>query len=267
MKKETQKAIFFDIDGTISSEETGIIPESAIHAIRKARENGHLTFINTGRTLTSVEEKYKEIGFFGYICGCGTAIYEGETCIYKYNVPKDVCMMIMKKARETKVTAVYESAETIYYDRTLPKHPVVENLENAIAFQGLDLAENLENADISFEKFCVWPTKEADFETFREAIAEYFTCIDRGGGMYEIIPVGLTKATGIQRIMEYYHISLENCYAIGDSTNDLAMLQFVPNSIAMGNCMKEILPYCAYQTASVEEDGLEKALKYYQIIS
>ena len=36
-----RKMIFFDIDGTISNEQTGEIPESAIRAIRKARENGH----------------------------------------------------------------------------------------------------------------------------------------------------------------------------------------------------------------------------------
>ena len=42
-------ALFFDIDGTILSEITHEIPESALVALRKAQENGHKTFINTGR--------------------------------------------------------------------------------------------------------------------------------------------------------------------------------------------------------------------------
>lgn len=83
--------------------------------------------------------------------------------------------------------------------------------------------------------------------------------------MYEVVPKGISKATGIQVLMDYYGISLQDCYAIGDSTNDLPMLEFVPNSIAMGNSMKEILPYCAYQTANLEDDGIEKALKHYGI--
>ena len=47
-------ALFFDIDGTILSEITHKIPESALEALHKAQENGHKTFINTGRTICSV---------------------------------------------------------------------------------------------------------------------------------------------------------------------------------------------------------------------
>ena len=45
-----KKALFFDIDGTILSEVTGKIPESASAALQKAHDLGHLLFINTGRT-------------------------------------------------------------------------------------------------------------------------------------------------------------------------------------------------------------------------
>ena len=46
-----KKALFFDIDGTILSEVTGKIPESASAALQKAHDLGHLLFINTGRTI------------------------------------------------------------------------------------------------------------------------------------------------------------------------------------------------------------------------
>lgn len=42
-----KKALFFDIDGTILSEVTGKIPESASAALQKAHDLGHLLFINT----------------------------------------------------------------------------------------------------------------------------------------------------------------------------------------------------------------------------
>ena len=261
-----RKIIFFDIDGTISIEETGKIPESAVSAIRKARKNGHLAFINSGRTLSSIEEKYKQIGFDGYICGCGTDIYEGSNNIFRYTVPKEICMDVIKRARETKVTAVYESAVAVYYDPMVPKHPVVEELKRVAEGSWDTLPEKMEDISCMFEKFCIWLTEEADFETFYNTICDYFEFVNRGGGMYEIMPKQVSKATGIQFLLDYYGIPLENCYAIGDSTNDLPMLQYVPNSIAMGNAMKEILPYCSFQTANIEEDGLEKALKHYKII-
>ena len=72
-----KKIAFFDIDGTLTSELDGSIPESAVYAIRKSRENGNLMFINTGRCFQNVEERFRNIGFDGYICGCGTNIYCG----------------------------------------------------------------------------------------------------------------------------------------------------------------------------------------------
>ena len=53
-------ALFFDIDGTILSEITHKIPESALEALHKAQENGHKTFINTGRTIMQCTTDDKE---------------------------------------------------------------------------------------------------------------------------------------------------------------------------------------------------------------
>ena len=49
-----KKIAFFDIDGTLTSEIDGSIPQSAITAIRKARANGNLMFLNTGRCIQNV---------------------------------------------------------------------------------------------------------------------------------------------------------------------------------------------------------------------
>lgn len=46
--------IFFDIDGTIISED-GYLPESAVRAIQAARKKGNATLINTGRTAMNVD--------------------------------------------------------------------------------------------------------------------------------------------------------------------------------------------------------------------
>ena len=57
-------ALFFDIDGTILSEITHKIPESALEALRKAQENGHKTFINTkGAEHAHAAQKPEKIEF------------------------------------------------------------------------------------------------------------------------------------------------------------------------------------------------------------
>mgnify|MGYP002794236828 FL=1 len=261
-----RKMLFFDIDGTIVAEGTEYLPESTVKAIRRARENGHLAFINTGRTLFSIDDFLKEIGFDGYVCGCGTAIYVGEETIFKHTLTREYCREIIEMLRACNITAVFEEENHVFFDEELPSHEVLHDLRARFGTKGFDIPKSLDESNILFDKFVIWVSTVSDFKTFYRYISEQFDCIDRGAGMYEMVPKGISKASGIQRLMDHYGIPLEDCYAFGDSTNDLPMLQFVPNSVAMGNSMKEILPYCAYQTADLEEDGIEKALKHYGII-
>ena len=72
MKKSV---LFFDIDGTLLSEKTGKIPESAVQALHEAQRRGHMLFINTGRTKCSVPDEIRRYPFDGFLCGCGTGIY------------------------------------------------------------------------------------------------------------------------------------------------------------------------------------------------
>ena len=73
------------------------------------------------------------------------------------------------------------------------------------------------------------------------------------------------RATAIDLILKKLGIPYENAYAIGDSMNDLPMLQAVPNSIAMGGAEK-IYPYVSYITTPIEEDGIANALRHFGLI-
>lgn len=67
------KAIFLDVDGTLTDYE-GNIPESAIRAIQQARRNGHKVFTVTGRSKAEMYEDILAIGFDGYIGGNGSYV-------------------------------------------------------------------------------------------------------------------------------------------------------------------------------------------------
>mgnify|MGYP000552152825 CR=1 FL=1 len=72
----------------------------------------------------------------------------------------------------------------------------------------------------------------------------------------------------IQRRPELISLEIDRAHTvgIGDSTNDLPMLDFTGISIAMGSGNPDIFPSVDYVTAAVMEDGIEKALKHYQLI-
>ena len=66
------KIIFFDIDGTLLTPYPWKVPDSTRQALKEARANGHLLFINSGRTYAMISSMIKEMDFDGYVCGCGS---------------------------------------------------------------------------------------------------------------------------------------------------------------------------------------------------
>ena len=82
-----RKALFFDIDGTLVSEITGVMPESAERAIARTRKAGNLVFINTGRTMGSMKAVLPSLEADGYLCGCGTQLWLNGKVIYQKSGP------------------------------------------------------------------------------------------------------------------------------------------------------------------------------------
>ena len=261
-----RKMIFFDIDGTILNEKTRIIPQSTFSAIKKARENGHLTFINTGRTFFNLTENILSIGFDGYVCGCGTYIHYDNKPLLAKSIPHKTCVEIIQRLRQCKIEGIFESINTVFFDHAMPITGDIAELKIQLAAEGFDVSKSWDEPGIVFDKFVVWVNKDSDFETFHSYITKEFDYIDRGNNFGEVVPKGYSKATGIQFLQKHFNIPLEDCYAIGDSSNDLPMLKYVPNSIAMGNSTPFLFDLVSFVTKDIEEDGIEHALSHYGII-
>lgn len=258
--------IFFDIDGTIVTEdERAVIPESAAEAIAETRRKGNLTFINTGRTEFNVSRRVRELGFDGMICGCGTYIeYGGEVVLY-HTQEQQFCRRIAEIMRRCNLSPVYEHRNGYFFD---DKAAVTDGLRHFMEFfveSGIDVSGRVEDESFGFDKFVVWLTEDSDRELFFREVSPYFSIIDRGGGFYENVPLGYSKATAVDLILKRLNIPPENAYAIGDSMNDLPMLKAVPNSIAMGGA-ETIYPYVSYITTPIEEDGIANALRRFGLI-
>lgn len=263
-----KKIAFFDIDGTLTSEIDGSIPQSTIDSIRKARENGHLMYINTGRCYSIIEEKFHEIGFDGFVCGCGTNIYcDGKEVMYTPST-HEITMEILEAARANDLDFFFESKNGTAFDSTRRlKDPEAIALYNSLMEGPYHVIEDIYDPNYSFDKFVIWYQEESQLTAFRKVSDKYFDCIDRGGNFRELVPHGCSKASGLQYVLDYYNISKENAYALGDSNNDLAMLTYLPNSISMGNASpKELFEIVSYVTTNASNNGIKNALEHFGFI-
>lgn len=259
------KLLFFDIDGTLLSEKTQTVPQSAITAIHQAQRNGHLAFINTGRPLASLDQAIQSLGMDGWVCGCGTYISFHETILKHDTLPQSLCHHLINLLRQYHVSAILEGCQAVYYD-PLDHHPQIMSIQAQYAKRGLDVSKTWYDPHISFDKVTCWMTEKSQTEAFLMAIRPFFTAIKRGDRFYELIPKGHSKATGIEYLLDYFALSLEDAYVFGDSTNDLSMFEYVPHSIAMAQSDPAILNRAEWVTQDVDEDGIAYALKYYHLI-
>jgi Cof subfamily protein (haloacid dehalogenase superfamily) len=261
-----RKIMFFDIDGTILEGSTHIIPVSTIKAIKEAREKGHLAFINTGRTCFNIEKEIQDIGFDGYVCGCGTYIEVDNQVIATTTFDERTCKRIIGLLRKYKVDAVLEGSEDVYFDSKEIFSKETKSLKNHFNNKGYGIKKNWDTEGLLFDKLFTKANEDANLDDFILSLGEEFDYIDRGDRFGEIVPKGYSKASGIKMVLEYYELPVDNAFVFGDSSNDLSMFEYVPNSVAMGKSDECIKKRASYITKDIHEDGIAYAMQHFDII-
>jgi HAD superfamily hydrolase (TIGR01484 family) len=71
----------------------------------------------------------------------------------------------------------------------------------------------------------------------------------------DLAPVGVTKASGLQYVVDRLGASAADTLAIGDGRNDIEMLQWAGRGVAMGQSVQQVIDAADDVTDIVSEDG------------
>ena len=109
------KLIFFDVDGTLIGDKGQVLAQSTKEAIGKARDNGHICMVNTGRTWRLVADWLPgQADFDGYLLGCGSmARYRGEV-LWHRTFSMEQGRRIMEALDRCGIDALLEGSEENY---------------------------------------------------------------------------------------------------------------------------------------------------------
>lgn len=266
------KIAFVDIDGTLLPIGSVKIPDSSIEAIHKARKNGNLVFINSGRCRLEIGDSITNIGFDGLVCSNGLYVEEhGE-------VLRNVCMdeNLVKQAsdwlEERKIGFFFEGQRVMcasgsFYPQLLeregPEH--VEGMKRA--FPMIKESE-LYYKDIAKINFL---TVQGLTDKMRNAfgavalVNEWSTVGDKFS-MGEITVPNASKADGIKLLLEKHGLDRSCSLAFGDSSGDIAMVKYSGVGVAMGNASDSLKEVADYVTDDINEDGLYNAFRHFGLI-
>ncbi len=255
------RAIFFDIDGTLVSHETKRVPESAKEAVRQLREKGIKVFTCSGRHVAEFRNLPLEgLEFDGYILLNGQMyLDENKQYLGGRGFTPEATRSLVTLFNEKNEPLVLVNAQGHYMNFISSKVKVAlkevstpipqikeyegEELFQATAFYTKEEEHRLLEVLHSDLKLARWSDKGVDI------ISAY-------GG----------KASGMKFFMEKLGISREETMAFGDAHNDLDMIDYAGVGVVMGNGCEELKERGDYITASVEEEGIRKALEYFHLL-
>lgn len=258
--------VFFDIDGTIVDNDSQVIPESTIRAIRKLRENGHVPVVNTGRPFSHIDPRLRNVDFAGFVCACGMETMLDGQWLSRCKPDPELCRYVRDSIRECDMYVTYEAdGGALVLDGRWSNHPLAQREANGMRHKGFSVPEIDSLPQPEFIKFCTYEKEHSRREEFIRRMEPYFDIIDRNV-LLEFMIKGCSKAAGMVALLEHLGVSREDTLAIGDSTNDLPMFSVAKHTVCMGGGMEELKAKAEFVTAEVLDDGIEKALRHYGLI-
>lgn len=268
----TRAILFFDIDGTLVDEESHSIPDSALEALGKAREKGHLLFVNTGRCKSFLPAALKAFDFDGYCYACGAHIEFQDQVLMEEEVASEDLAYIRDVIRENQMYGIFQGPEFCWFSQTTKAYASLDKFNQVTGkdYPGPRKSIDEDPSSMQVNKLVCFREagwdEEAFHKTFHNRIEPKYQLFELGQDFYEILPLLHTKASCMDFLMDYFGINRDHCYVFGDSPNDLSMMRHVPNSICMGNGHPEVKREAAYVTSPINEDGIFLAMRHYGLI-
>jgi len=264
------KAVFFDLDGTLLDSRKKV-PASAKAAIRAALEKGVKVFFASGRsprleeTVGWTEDEFSL--FDGGIYSNGACVdFDGEIR-YTFIDPEVVRSVIREVRRFPEVHMSLHMPRDGYAFN----FPVEESMTGPWGLAKARVTAMDEDAVGSTLKILIFYDHLTDsVRALPEELVARVRSVSEGAANAYLTDAGRTvqmsgkgagKLPAIEEIRQRLGFAPEEVSVFGDDVNDLEMISFYKNSVAMGNAAPEVAQAAGFVTAANDDDGVKQGLE------
>ena len=270
MNQNKVKLIAIDMDGTLLNSQKEI-PVENIKAIQEAAAAGIKIVLCTGRPRSGILPHFEKLGLSEeeYIImnnGCSTYETKNWKLLQYESLSRSEMEELLQACEDFPEVALTLSGEKTYY-------VVGDEVPELVAYdagtvfteaKARSLEEIFAEGQVIFQAMYMADTEPLD--AFQNAVQDSrldqsYSTVRSQDYIFEIMPQGATKASGLKHLAEKLGISPDQIMALGDAANDLEMLQFVGQSVAMGNASDDIKELCKYVTLTNDEAGVAHAIR------
>lgn len=250
--------VALDVDGTILTARGA--SANVRRAITNALEAGINVVIATGRGLAATRPVFEELeietGFSVSSNGAQTVRWErtqdGRRVYQKlgevYFDPREAAAAILD-AVPGSIIAADNGNEIMRVSQSFPEG------ELASVQEIRSLEEILANPAIRMVARAPWLSR-VEFETLlMRCDLSNVECAIGWTSWADITRAGTTKAQGLQELVTRLGVDPQGTFAIGDGSNDIAMLRWAAHGVAMGTATPDVVAAANATTGPVDYDG------------
>lgn len=248
--------VSFDMDMTLLNHEDWKIPDSAKEALKRLREKYYIV-IATGRDM---DAKYsaglvEQVEPDAVIHLNGTKITVGGEMIYEHRMERGLVERLLRftEGKEFAMGISVGAEDYFMNPEYVTRHDMIRWNQSDRSFR--DPWKLLDMPVRTMAYIGKEPGARLVEAAFPELKLPMFS--SREGA--DVIERTVSKAGGLIRLCEYFHVPLEQTVAFGDSMNDYEMIQTAGIGVAMGNGGERLKQAADYVTAPIGEDGVWKA--------
>lgn len=252
------RMVALDIDGTIVDHE-GVLPEEMRRAIRRVAMAGVPVVLTTGRSWHATRPVFEELEL-----PSGPAISSNGAVVVQFP-PFEVVQ-----------THTFDPSEVI--EKVLREHPRAA-LAAEVVGTGYRITQPFPEGELHGEIELVSPEELAGSDVTRIVVRdpnssdeEFIRLANRLGlkgvsyfvgwsAWLDIAPAGVSKATGLTKVVSELGFTAADVLAIGDGRNDIEMLAWAGRGVAVGDACADVQAAADHVTGTFAEGGTIEELE------
>nr|WP_320026659.1 Cof-type HAD-IIB family hydrolase [uncultured Acetobacterium sp.] len=268
------KLIALDMDGTTLQKDYQSISERTRTVLEEAIAKGIHVVPSTGRILGQLPESIVSIPGINYaVTSNGAAVTNLNTCEVissNYLGAGSVQKIIKTLTRRNLFCEVYYQGQSYselrYFEKIGEKNGMPEDLIAFIRSKVKDVDNvfdfTMEHAS-EIEKINIPLLSDKNHRVLWQKFSQIHgvTLTKAIASNIEVNHRSANKGAGLKQLCRILNLEPGNVMAIGDSDNDMRMLQFAGLAVAMGNAPDEVKAVANHVTLPFDEDGVAHAIE------
>lgn len=231
LKKDILYHVMIDYDGTLCFQNKISFKNKS--AIKKAQKEGYKFILNTGRSRGNLPKEALQIDWDYIICAANYIEKKGEV-IYRDEIPYSSLVQVFRVAKNVGSSIEFEGEKGTLYC----KKEEIKNLdEKKFNIFCDEIKEKIKENPIT--KVDLWKGMDNRIDAKLQDFA-----IIHHNEYVELFKKGATKGTIALKLMELENINQEELIGIGDSPNDLDLLNVCSYKVAMKLAPKSLKDLC-----------------------